>query len=542
MSDIQSYSARKTVLLTGATGFLGKALVEKFVRTLPDLHRLYLLIRPKQRGTRTMTAAERFRGDLLKASVFDRLKRELGDRFDSHVEQRVAVVAGDLSDERLGVSDDDYRRLCDEVQVLINSAAVVVFDERLDLSLTMNTLGVHRMLAFARDCKKLEGTIHISTCYVAGRASGWVREVLRPLPFDVDAEAARLRDKVAELKKQLGGQPGGLKDRLVKLGLDEARARGWNDTYTFTKSLGEHLLAKHCGDLPTVILRPSIIESSFAEPEPGWIDGFRMCDPLFVGYGKGYLQDFPGRPETIADFIPCDYVVNAILAAVPRCAEERGFKVYQVATGEQNPAQFRAVYDISKDYFNKNPMHDREGKPVPTPEWSWPDAEAYRRKLTWGSWLPLKAALTALRPLSFLRPLDRLRRRLAVRSAGLDLLFYYLDIYTPYTLIESRYHTGNTARLWASLAPEDQRQFGFDVPALDWRDYIGNVHIPGLKRHVLNLTVEEAGEGTGTPVRTIRDLLARSADRFHEAAALQMKRGPEWLRYTYDEVERRVNE
>src|SRR5262245_11945325 len=541
MSDIQSYSARKTVLLTGATGFLGKALVEKFVRTLPDLHRLYLLIRPKQRGTRTMTAAERFRGDLLKASVFDRLKRELGDRFDSHVEQRVAVVAGDLSDERLGVSDDDYRRLCDEVQVLINSAAVVVFDERLDLSLTMNTLGVHRMLAFARDCKKLEGTIHISTCYVAGRASGWVREVLRPLPFDVDAEAARLRDKVAELKKQLGGQPGGLKDRLVKLGLDEARARGWNDTYTFTKSLGEHLLAKHCGDLPTVLLRPSIIESSFAEPEPGWIDGFRMCDPLFVGYGKGYLHDFPGRPETIADFIPCDHVVNAILASAPRCARERGVTIYQVATGEHNPAQFRNLYDVTRDYFQRNPMRDKAGQPIPTPTWSWPDVKDFRNKLVWRYRFPVAAAETLLTPFGFIKPLDRLRRKLKTKRAGLDLMLYYVDIYTPYTMIESRFSAANTRRLWESLSAEDRKLFPFDATAIDWADYIANIHIPGLKRNVLNLTVEEAAEGSGTPMRTIRDLLGRSADRFPDSVALQMKRHGQWVKVTYDELERRVN-
>jgi 1-acyl-sn-glycerol-3-phosphate acyltransferase len=57
-------------------------------------------------------------------------------------------------------------------------------------------------------------------------------------------------------------------------------------------------------------------------------------------------------------------------------------------------------------------------------------------------------------------------------------------------MIESRYATGNTARLWASLSPEDQRLFNFDVSGIDWHDYIGNVHIPGLKRNVLNLTDE----------------------------------------------------
>src|SRR5262249_6312290 len=159
------------------------------------------------------------------------------------------------------------------------------------------------MLAFARECKKLEAAVHISTCYVCGRASGWVEEELTPISFDPDAEVARLQSKIAEVKAKFGKQPGVLKERLVKLGLDEAHSRGWNDPYTCTKGLGEHLLARNRGDIPTVLLRPSIIESAFVEPEAGWIDGLRMCDPLFVGYGRGYLRDFPGRPESIADFI-----------------------------------------------------------------------------------------------------------------------------------------------------------------------------------------------------------------------------------------------
>jgi long-chain acyl-CoA synthetase len=535
MSTIPEFFTGKTVLVTGATGFLGKALLEKMLRSLPGLRRVYLLIRPKERGTRSVAAGQRFRSELLTSSVFDRLKREKGDAFDEYVDSKVQVVAGELADDRLGVSDDDYRRLAAEVDVLVNSAAVVVFDERLDLSLNLNTFGALRMLEFARDCAHLQAVIHISTCYVSGRARGWVPEEVPPSPFDAEEEANRLKAECDAVLRRGGG-----KDQLVKLGLQRAHARGWNDTYTFTKALGEQLVKKHRGDLPVVILRPAIIESSFAEPEPGWIDGFRMADPLFVGYGKGYLQDFPGNPQIICDLIPCDHVVNAILAAAPRCAAERGFKVYQVATGEQNPVQFRTSYESGKDHFTRHPMRDREGKLIPQPTWTWPDPKAYRRKLVWRVITPLRLALALLRPLSFVRPLDKLRRRLAVRRAGLDLLLYYIDIYTPYTTIESRYHARNTAALWASLSPEEQKQFPFDPTVIDWLDYISNVHIPGLKKYVLNLATEGLGEGEGVPVRTIPDLLARSADRFPDAVAMQMKRGGDWVRLTFDDVERRV--
>jgi long-chain acyl-CoA synthetase len=542
MSTIQEFFTGKTVLVTGATGFLGKALVEKILRSLPGIRRLYLLIRPKDRGSRPVGADERFWGEVLKSSIFDRLKREHGDGFDAFVEDRVAVINGDLTDDRLGVSDEDYRRLCDEVEVIINSAAVVVFDERLDLSLNLNTLGARRMMDVARDCRRLQAAIHISTCYVSGTRKGWVAEEVAEPPFDVEAEALRLQVDCAAIKQRCGADRERARKELVALGLKRARELGWNDTYTFTKWMGEQLTVKYRGELPTVILRPAIIESTFAEPEPGWIDGFRMGDPLFVGYGKGHLQDFPARQDTICDLIPCDHVVNAILACAPKCAAEGGFRVYQVATGDLNPVHFRTIFDVGREYFTKNPMYERDGTRIPTPEWTYPDVASYRRKLAWQYGAPLKVGAALLRPLSFVRKIDRTRRRLSVKRAQLDLLLYYVDIYSPYTNIESRYQTTNTQALWNSLSPEDQREFAFDPRGIDWRDYIGNIHIPGLKRNVLNLADEELDQGGGVPVRTIPDLLARSADRAPEAVALQMKRDGAWVRLTYDELQRRVEE
>lgn len=65
-------------------------------------------------------------------------------------------------------------------------------------------------------------------------------------------------------------------DSLIRDGhLSRARRFGWPNTYSFTKAMGEKLLENLRGNLPVVIIRPTIIESTLAEPFPGWMEGTR---------------------------------------------------------------------------------------------------------------------------------------------------------------------------------------------------------------------------------------------------------------------------
>src|SRR6185436_6290652 len=103
-------------------------------------------------------------------------------------------------------------------------------------------------------------------------------------------------------------------DELVEAGRARAASVGWPDAYAFTKALGEQALMESKGDIPVNIVRPSIIESSRAEPRPGWIRGFRMAEPVILSYARGLLTQFPGVPEGTVDVIPVDLVVAAIIS------------------------------------------------------------------------------------------------------------------------------------------------------------------------------------------------------------------------------------
>ena len=613
MQTIREFFHGKVILIAGATGFLGQALVTKMLTALPDVKRIYLLIR-SQTGANgeARTATDRLENDVFTSSAFAKLKQIHGERFDRWVREKVCAIEGDLAYERLGLSDADYETLQREVQVFINSGGLVKFDPPIDASLQSNVLGAKYAVELAKSCNDAI-LLHVSTAYVRGVRPGKVPEELHPpyetyaqqyqaekgevIPGTLDAEIEdiqRLSEQVRneanqperldqfrrEALRNLGAVTGDklnrqidiarekwVEQRLIDEGLKRAHARGWNDTYTYMKALGEQMIAKMRGDLPTAIIRQSIMESSLEDPEPGWLGGtLRMADPLIVGFGKGRLPDFPGDPNSILDIIPVDFVINAMLAATVQTYHQRGIEVYHVASGARNPLTFGDIVNITHDYFVRQPMLDN-GQPIPVPVWKFPDKEKFQKDLHH----KLRLLDTVSRWLSRvpLRWAKRKDRRLAVKRNAIETLLHYVQIYSPYVRLSFQFEIGKTEELYRSLSPSDQQLFNFDISRIDWRDYLQEIHIPGIKRHFLKLgdesgrqrisepTPEQIDElpadssstegefGNEQPIdesskplkdQTMIDLVAQQAESIPDKIALQMKRNGEWVRYSYRQL------
>ncbi|MEJ7613795.1 MAG: AMP-binding protein [Candidatus Fervidibacter sacchari] len=572
MGWVRDFYTGKTLMITGATGFLGKALVEKVLRALPEVRRIYLLVRGKRLADGSwLSAHERMRQEFLRSAIFTALRRRYQDKFEEFIAQKVVVLEGDLSFERLGLDETTFDAVASETDVIINSAAVVSFDERLDRALNLNTLGVRRVLELAKRGKKLREPkgkpapifAHISTCYVCGIRNGIIPEE-PPDPTGVDEEIAELLQICHDVEGQSGDDetPPPIRERtireaMVDEGMKRAKLRGFNDTYTYTKWLGERLLVKECDDIPTLILRPAIIESTLKEPEPGWIENQRMADPLIIGFAERKLVDFPGDPDCVVDLIPCDFVVNAVLAAIAMMGQgtwDTGhginrppsliprLVVLQIATSTQNLLTLRDVVRWCVEYFERNPLLDRNGRPLKVKPWTLPSLDKYRR------WLERRKRLLELQEklahsFSLLPVARQWQRRLGVVKAALERLEYFLSIYAPYTHFKAKFATENLQQLWESLDEEDKRDFPFDVTTIDWRHYLQEVHIPGLKRHILRMAEDD---GAADSIQTLPDLLAHAAARFPQKVALQKKgqrkgdkgQGKEWVRYTYGELHR----
>ncbi len=535
--------AGKRVAVTGATGFLGTALVERLLRCVPDCD-LVVLTRPGRRAT----AADRVAREVLRNSCFARLRSELGPRFDAEMQRRLTVVAGDVGVDGLGL-DEPGRRALAGCDVVIHSAAAVSFDAPLDTTVEVNLLGPSRVAQELNDSRDRAGAgssqpdlasppphrgppahlLAVSTAYVAGTRRGDAHETLLPdTPFaaevdwrgevaaarraraDADAESRRPEwlsrfNQAARAELGPAGVPllaeraeqrrrDWVKGRLVQAGRARARALGWPDCYAYTKALGERALLDNRGDLPVTIVRPSVIESALAEPEPGWIRGFRMAEPVIISYGRGLLKQFPGVPEGVIDVIPVDLVVAAILAVAAVGPAPGPPSVYQVASGSRNPLRYDHLVDLVQAWFSAHPLYDSEGQPIVVPPWSFPGRGRVQRQLNRAA----KGLATAERALAAVPGRGQradLSARLEDRRGQAERALGYVELYGSYAEIEASFRVDRLIGLWDSLSPGDRREFCFDPGVIDWAHYVQQVHLPSIVHHARVRT-------TGGPRRT----------------------------------------
>ncbi len=589
---IREYLSGKTLFITGATGFLGQPFVEKILWTTPNVERIYVLIRPKHHfGGRVLTAQERLEKELYNSSVFERLQMRLQDRFQDFLKEKLIAVSGDIARPNLGLSEKDQARLRSQVDIVVNSAAVVSFDAPIDQSLELNVFGARRVAAFAVSCEKAV-LMHVSTAYVCGAATGSVPETLHhaarpdvqhePFPTraftDPEADIQAIRDLVErvrqeaeapELRRKFASEflrtkskgrrrvrrdteiaslrKRWLANRLAEEGMKWARQRGWNDTYTYTKALGEQMVSRLRDQISMAIVRPSVIESSLSEPAPGWLDGLRMADPLIVAIGKGRLRSLPLDPDVALDLVPADMVVNTMLAMLPRLEQPSDeLRILQVATSSTNPITLRSLYELIFEYFRGNPMLDKTGNPIVLKPLRFPSPTAFRIQHHLKA-VPLGTAEKTLEHLPAMDVTQKAKRRVSATRAAYEKLYYYGELYEPYLNLNCEFSVKNTLRLFEELSADEQKEFNFDVGALNWRHYIQNVHIPGVKKHILKLEGSGAfelpdEERSGAMPRTIRELLEQTANRLPEKVALQVKRKDQWVRFSFRDIYQRACE
>ncbi|HWB37850.1 MAG TPA: SDR family oxidoreductase, partial [Rugosimonospora sp.] len=498
------------VLLTGATGFLGQALLAKLLQDYPTT-RVSLLIR----GKGSSTGSDRLAG-LLRKQVFGPWRKAVGAEAAAQiVAERVSVVDAELGATGVALPGD--------LTAVIHAASTVSFDPPIDDAFRTNVKGVLDLYQAVLASGSNAHVVHVSTAYVAGARKGVVPEV--SLDHDADwrtemasAMAARadvesdsrrpeaLRKALEKARREHGksGPQSAAKaaevarrdwvtDRLVDYGRLRAQSLGWPDVYTFTKALGERVAEELLtGNLPLSVVRPAIVESALRYPYPGWLDGFKMADPLIIAFGRGILSEFPGVPDGALDLIPVDMVVNATLAVAATPPPVEAPNYYHVGSGARNPLTFRRMYQNIHDYFTEHPMPDGGRGQIKAPTWDFPGARRVEFMLRTGERV-VGAAQKALLAMPAGEKTRKWQRDLTREKDRVEFLRKYADLYGVYTSAEVIYTDAKLLALHRALPADRRDVHGFDCADVDWEYYLQTVHCPAI-----TVTMRKATAGRRT--------------------------------------------
>ena len=517
--------AGKKIVMTGVTGFIGEQLLWKILTELPDTTPVVLVRRKGSASAHDRMIA------LVKKPIFTEVRDAAGGAAEL-LDSRVEIIEGDLP---------NVPQLPADLDIVVHCAGDVSFDPPIDQAFTTNVIGtkalMNRMLEAIADergeWRKVPHYVHISTAYTAGRRRGAIPEAPHVHDIDYDAEAAagiamrdlieaesrtsaqlaRLRKEAEREHRQAGflttaadterRRMAWVDAELVKAGTERARSLGWTDVYTFTKALGERVVTDVGRDLHVSIVRPAIVESSWLHPYPGWIEGFKMAEPLILAYGRGELPEFPASPEAVVDIVPCDHVVNAILAVCATQPEIGTPEYYHINSGARNPLTFKDMYTYTRAYFVAHPFEGGPRGAARLPQWKFPGASSIERLLSTSE----RAHKMAERMLAQAPRSDRTRKiakdldRTGVR---LDFLRRYHSLYKEYAQSELHFVDDNTLALTQSLHSEDHAVFAFDTSVYDWKTYIQEVHCPSITAPVRRM--DAIRRKRGNRPTTMKDL------------------------------------
>lgn len=240
----------ETIFLTGFPGFIAGRLVQK----LADKNTQFFLLVQKNFVEKAMKDVENIAAE------------------NSIPLENFAIVEGDITKENLGMSDEDLQIVLDETTSIYHLAAVYDLAVAKSVGYAVNVEGTKNVNVLVKKIKNLRRYNYISTCYVAGKRTGVIRE-----------------------------------DEL-------AHEAGFQNYYEETKYLAEVEVEKLKADYPVTIFRPAVVVGDSKTGETVKYDG--------IYYVIKYLQKFPtlfrlinvGNDKVKVNLVPVDFVVDGIVA------------------------------------------------------------------------------------------------------------------------------------------------------------------------------------------------------------------------------------
>jgi thioester reductase-like protein len=261
------------IFLTGSTGYLGSYLVAGLFAGHKD--QLNLLVRAKS-------------GQVARERLWQSLQLHFDfPEFFEYLNSRVRVFRGDLTSERFGLSDEEYRALADTTDSILHCAASLNRKSEKQC-LNVNLRGSLEVIQLARRVQNQHGLrrfSHVSTVAVAGKRQNEIVEETASIDWQ----------------------------------------RSDYDPYARTKKFSEHMVDQLLPDVPHTIFRPAIVMGDTRRPETTQFDMVQAFDML------ARSPVLPLRPDDRIDIVPANYVGGAIVKI--HQMDKPNYGIYHLSSG-----------------------------------------------------------------------------------------------------------------------------------------------------------------------------------------------------------------
>ena len=278
----------RPILLTGFPGLLSERLLSELAEsTDAPLHLLCL------------------------ESTVDDAQRQLARLQNQHpqLEGRCNVYGGDISRDRLGLSEREYDQLTEQVGVVWHLAAIYDLSVPQEIAYRVNVGGTANVLDFCEDCEDFARLNYVSTCYVAGDRT----------------------------------------DRVYEDELDVGQHH--KNHYEATKFWAEVEVQRRRDEIPTAIFRPAIVVGDSNTGATGKYDGPYYVFRLLHRLPEWMPVPTVGRGDAPVNLVPIDFVAEA-LATLGRREDTEG-KVFQLA--DPHPMTAREIVDTVLELMGRRP-------------------------------------------------------------------------------------------------------------------------------------------------------------------------------------------
>ncbi|KAK9295204.1 hypothetical protein QLX08_010397 [Tetragonisca angustula] len=330
-NSIEEFYANTGILVTGATGFVGKGILEKLIRVCPSIAAIFILMRPKK----NQTIKQRFK-KLIDDPIYDSVRVK-----HPSVLNRIHPVHGDVSLPNLDLSPENRIMLIEKVNIVFHIAATVKFNEPLNVAVNINTAGTARIIQLCKELKHVISITYVSTAYSNANLSEIGEKV-----YTSSFETSMVIDICEKGDKTLINL---FEKKILKI---------YPNTYTFSKNLAEQIVSSNSDSLPIAIVRPSIIGASIENPCLGWLDNIYGVTAIFMTVGMGITKVIPAKENASVDLVPIDFVVDTILCAAWHVTlrPNNEVKVYN-CTNDGRPLKWGQMINIAVKCNREMPMN-----------------------------------------------------------------------------------------------------------------------------------------------------------------------------------------